>query len=113
MGNYAISKHNDELGTEMMEGVKRKTLVYGDETILCKFSLNKDKSIPLHSHPYEQTGYLLSGELLFIIDGSNYSLSAGDNWCIKKNIEHSVLVIEDSVIIEIFSPVRKDYIDNV
>ncbi len=111
MANYVVSKHSDEDKIEMIEGVKRKTLVYGDETLLCKFFLKKDKALPLHSHPYEQTGYLVSGELVFSIDGTRYSLNAGDSWCIKKNIEHGAMVIEDSVLIEVFSPAREDYID--
>jgi hypothetical protein len=46
----------------LIEGVSMCPLSFGEKTILCEFKLDKKGyKIPTHSHPYEQTGYLISG----------------------------------------------------
>jgi quercetin dioxygenase-like cupin family protein len=92
------------------EGVTYKTLTYGDKTSLSEFHLEKGTLVPNHNHPHEQTGYMISGRMTFIIKGERHSAEPGDSWCIPGNIEHSVEVHEDSVLIEVFSPVREDYL---
>jgi quercetin dioxygenase-like cupin family protein len=66
--------------------------------------------LPSHSHPYEQTGILVSGKLNFRIDNTWYIAEAGDSWSIPVNVEHEVEIMEDSIVLEIFSPVRPDYL---
>jgi quercetin dioxygenase-like cupin family protein len=77
---------------------------------MTEFKLKQDSTLPLHKHPYEQTGYLVSGKMLLQIGSKKYECSAGDSWCIPFNVEHSAFITEDSIAIEIFSPVRKDYL---
>jgi len=91
-------------------GVTYKTLAYGDKTSLCEFRIEKGSVVPNHSHPHEQTGYMISGRMIFTIDGEDHNAEAGDSWSIPGNVEHSVEVLEDSVVIEVFSPVREDYL---
>jgi len=86
-------------------------LVYGDKTLLTEFKLLKGRKLPRHKHPQEQTGYLVSGNIILTIDGENYDVKPGDSWSIPGNVEHVAEIIEDSLALEIFSPVRKDYID--
>lgn len=93
-----------------VEGVTYKTLTYGDKTSLGEFFLAKGYTIPNHSHPHEQTGYMVSGKVTFTIDGIDYNAEPGDSWNIPGNVEHSVKVHEDSVVIEVFAPVREDYL---
>ncbi len=111
MTAYMLCKKSEGHFVPMIEGIRRKNLVYGDKTILCKFELDRGTDLPLHHHPYEQTGYLLSGKLVFTIDGEKNILTAGDSWCIKENIEHGVKVEEDAVLVELFSPVREDFLE--
>ncbi len=95
---------------EAFEGVTYKTLAWGDKTSLGEFKLEKGCTIPAHNHPHEQTGYMISGRMTFTIDGEDYDTGPGDSWSIPGNVEHSVKVQEDSVVIEVFSPVREDYL---
>ena len=95
---------------ETVTGVTYKTLTYGAKTSLGEFHLQKGYVIPNHSHPHEQTGYMVSGKITFTIDGKDYNAEAGDSWNIPGNVEHSVKVHEDSLLIEVFSPVREDYL---
>ena len=85
-------------------------MVYGDKTSLGEFKLEKGCIIPNHNHPHEHTGYMNSGQMTFTIDVENHNAEAGDSWSILGNAEHSVKVHEEAVVIEVFSPVREDYL---
>jgi quercetin dioxygenase-like cupin family protein len=103
-------KNSSELGyINAMEGIRRKTLVYGDNTLLTEFKLDGGKTLLMHRHPQEQTGYLVSGHILLTIDGKPHDMKPGDSWSIPGNVDHGAQIIEDSVAIEVFSPVREDY----
>jgi quercetin dioxygenase-like cupin family protein len=92
------------------EGVTYKTLTNGERTSLSEFILEKGSVIPKHSHPHEQTGYVISGRMLFTIGDERFEAEAGDSWNIPGNVEHGVEVLEDTVVLEVFSPPRKDYL---
>jgi len=92
------------------EGVRLKTLVHGEKTHLCEFRINKGSTVPEHSHPHEQTGYLVSGRIKFIVGDEEFEAEPGDSWCLPGDIMHSAEILEDSVMVEIFSPVREDYL---
>lgn len=93
-----------------VDGIDMKTLAYGDKTLLTRFHLKKDSVLPLHSHPHEQTGFLVSGKIRLFIGDTSHEVDPGDSWTIKGGIEHRAQVIEDAVAIEVFSPVREDYL---
>ena len=92
------------------EGVRLKTLVHGEKTHLCEFRINKGSMVPKHSHPHEQTGYLVSGRIKFILEDEEFEAGPGDSWCLAGDIVHAAEILEDSVMVEIFSPVREDYL---
>ena len=100
-----IGKH-----TELIKGVHLKTLVHGDQTLLTEVRLEKGAVIPPHTHPHEQTGYLVSGHMDFLVKDEHYIAKPGDSWNIPGNVEHGATALEESVVIEVFSPVREDYL---
>lgn len=102
-----VGKSSKKGYVNVFNGIKRKTLVYGDKTLLTEFLLEKGKILSMHSHPEEQTGYLISGHVILIIEGDKYEMKSGDSWAIPGNAEHGAGTIENSVAIEIFSPVSK------
>jgi len=95
---------------EIIPGVKLKTLVYGEKTLLSEFRIGQGNSLPKHFHPCEQTGYMVSGSMLFTIGEETYEVNPGDSWSVLSNVEHSAVAVKDSVIIEVFSPVREEYL---
>jgi quercetin dioxygenase-like cupin family protein len=102
---------NDERDLKRhIEGIKYKTLSFGERTSLSEFILEKGSIIPKHKHPHEQTGYVISGRLLFTIGDEQFEAEPGDSWNIPSNVEHDVEVLEDTVVIEVFSPAREDYL---
>lgn len=93
-----------------LEGIEYKTLTHGERTSLSVFNLKKGSTIPKHSHPHEQTGYVVAGRMIFTIADERFLAETGDSWNIPGNAEHDVEVLEDTVVIEVFSPPREDYL---
>jgi quercetin dioxygenase-like cupin family protein len=91
------------------QGISMKTLVYGELTLMTEVVLTKNTIMPIHHHPYEQTGFMISGRLNLHIDKDVYEIKPGDSWMIPRHIQHYVETIEDSMILEIFAPPREDY----
>jgi len=105
-----FTKHSPEGYIEKLPGVRLKTLVFGEKTLLTNLIIFKGATIPTHNHIHEQTGFLQSGCLEFLIDGNKIIANPGDSWIIPGNVSHGATAIEDSNVIEVFSPVREDYL---
>ena len=103
-------KKSDSGYKTALKGVRYKTLAFGEKTHLTEFRLAKGSIIPKHTHPHEQTGYLVSGKMKFVIAGEIFDTEPGDGWNIAGDVEHEVDVLENSIVIEVFSPVRKEYL---
>lgn len=93
-----------------LDGIEQRTLVHGDSTLMVEFRLQKDAVLPLHSHPHEQTGYLVTGQIRLTIDTDVHDVRPGDSWCIPGGVLHGAEIVSDSVAVEVFSPVREDYL---
>jgi quercetin dioxygenase-like cupin family protein len=81
-----------------------------EKTLMAEFLLKRGKRVPRHSHSHEQTGYLVRGRIRISIGPEHGDLGPGDSWCIPGNVEHGAEALEDSVALEVFSPVREDYL---
>ena len=103
-------KKEDSPYRQPLKGVSFKSLAHGEKTHLTEFKLEKGSNIPNHAHPHEQTGYLISGKMKFTIDGEVFMADAGDGWNIPSDVEHGVEVLENALVIEVFSPAREDYL---
>jgi len=105
-----FGKTTTERYTELLPGIKIKTLVHGTNALMAEFALAKGSALPKHKHPFEQTGYLIKGKLRLTIGSKTFEVGVRDSWCIESNVEHYAEVLEDSVAIEVFSPARQDYL---
>lgn len=95
---------------EPLPGIRYKTLAFGEKTHLTEFRLEKGRDLPDHAHPHEQTGYLVSGYLKLRIGDETFDARPGDSWSVPGNVTHGAFVVEDTVAIEVFSPIREDYL---
>jgi len=105
-----FEKHDSQGYKAPLPGIRMKTLCYGQRTLMTEFLLDRASELPMHSHPYEQTGYLVKGHIRLTIAGQAHDVTPGDSWCIPPDAEHGAQILEDSVAIEVFSPVREDYL---
>lgn len=95
---------------DVVQGVEKRTLVYGEKTLMTEFRLQKGSAVPGHAHPQEQTGYLVSGRIQLTIGDKTYDVAAGGSWCIPGDVAHGALCLENAVAIEVFAPLRQDYL---
>lgn len=94
---------------EVINGIYRKTLVYNDTVMLCLFILNKNAEIPLHNHEADQIGYIVKGRVKFITEKEEFIAKEGDGYVFDSFQKHGAIILEDTEIIEVFSPTRDDY----
>ena len=85
-----------------LKGLEQKTLVYGEKTLMTELRLRKGSILPRHTHPHEQTGYLVKGRIRLSIGSEVADVYVGDSWCIPSNVEHGAEILEDSIAIEVF-----------
>ncbi|MGR5543224.1 cupin domain-containing protein, partial [Vibrio campbellii] len=64
----------------------------------------------MHSHPHEQLTYVLSGKFEFTIGAETKVVEAGDTMYKEPNIEHGCVCLEAGVLIDNFTPMRKDVV---
>ena len=95
---------------KIIEGISIKTLVFGENMLLSEFHMEEGSCLPMHSHPHEQAGRLLKGRIILTIAEERVELNPGDCWIVPGNTMHSAEVMEESIAIEVFSPVREDYL---
>jgi quercetin dioxygenase-like cupin family protein len=100
----------DATAVVMFPGVVRRTLNSGDRTTLAEITLANGSVVPSHTHPHEQIGYVARGCVLFEIGGEKRELNEGDSYLIPGDVAHKVTAMLDSVCIDVFSPVRKDFL---
>jgi quercetin dioxygenase-like cupin family protein len=105
-----IRKANQRGYQPALPGIERKTLAHGDRTLLTEFRMRKGSTLPRHAHPQEQTGYLVSGRMRVSAGRRTVLVQPGDSWSIPGNTMHGADILADSVAIEVFSPVREDYL---
>lgn len=101
-----ISKVNP---IEALPGIHRRTLVYNENMMLCHFILDKDSKVHLHSHKEHQIGYVIKGKLQFFTENDEFFAVKGDSYVFKSNEKHGANILEDSEVIDVFSPSREDY----
>ncbi len=95
---------------ELIPGVRLKTVAHGDRTLMGVFRIASGAVIPEHDHPQEQTGYLVSGRLEFLVEGRTQLAEPGAGWNLSAGTRHGARALEDCVVVEVFSPVREDYL---
>jgi quercetin dioxygenase-like cupin family protein len=103
-----FTTRSDDGFAEAVPGVRLKTLVHGAATLMAEFRLDAGHELPAHAHPHEQTGYLVRGRIRLRIGDETRELGPGDAWCVPGGVEHGADLLEDSVAIEVWSPVRED-----
>jgi quercetin dioxygenase-like cupin family protein len=93
----------------LASGVHARAL-FGDATMLNLVELEPDAIVPEHSHPHEQMGIVLSGEIVMIIEGVERACHAMDAMHIPSGVVHAAYAgPEGAVVLDTFVPVREDF----
>ncbi|MCK4897857.1 MAG: cupin domain-containing protein [Anaerolineales bacterium] len=94
---------------QIFEGIWARSF-WGNNIMLVMVDLEQDAILPNHSHPHEQGGIVIEGELEFTIAGETRLLHPGDLYLIPGNVEHSVKVGSvQTKVLDVFHPIREDF----
>jgi len=93
------------------EGVSAQAL-FGEGAMLNLVELMPDALIPPHSHPHEQLGVVLRGQLKFVVAGHEHVLAEMDAYALPGDVEHQAQAgSQGALVLDVFQPVREDYRD--
>ena len=101
----------DEVPKENVTPVIARQLVTGVSAMAGMITLQKGSYVPKHSHVSEQLTYVIEGSLRFLIDGKEIMVNAGEILVIPAWMPHEATAVEHTVELDIFSPIRQDWLD--
>ncbi len=93
-----------------IKGIEMHVLAHGKNSMVVEFHLLKAQTVPTHSHPNEQVGYVVSGKLELKIEDEVRTLESGDSYNIPEGVEHSSVALEESIVLDYFTPLREEYL---
>ncbi|EQB73794.1 MAG: cupin 2 protein [Ferroplasma sp. Type II] len=107
-----ISKYSwDKVKKEKLSETFYRQMVYGEKVMVAQLDIRKGSVVPEHRHENEQITWIMKGKLHFKIDGKEMDVGQGEIVIIPPNIKHEAIALEDTLDVDIFSPVRSDWIN--
>ena len=100
----------DKVLKEELSPTFARQMINGETLTVARVHLKKGCLVPEHSHHNEQISIVEQGALHFVVAGQEQVVRAGEVLRIPPNVPHSALAKEDCVGIDIFCPVREDWL---
>ncbi len=100
----------DEIALERITEMISQKIITGEREMLAQIYLKRGALVPMHSHESEQMTYVLQGALRFLINGEEITVREGEVLHIPSGIEHQAEAIEDTFELDVFSPIRQDWL---
>lgn len=110
MTNKIFIKDTDILWEDLGEGVKRKIMAYDDKLMVVRVEFEKGSIGPVHQHYHSQISHVEKGKFEVQINGQKKLLGPGDAFYIPPHQPHGCICLEKGVLIDVFSPMREDFI---
>ena len=95
---------------DLGDGVSRKILASGGKMMTTKIFIKKGAVGAVHSHPHEQSSYILKGSFEYNFDGEKQIVREGDTIYLPPETKHGVVALEDSIILDVFTPQREEFL---
>jgi quercetin dioxygenase-like cupin family protein len=96
--------------TEPEPGLQRQVLAHTSTLMLVRHQMRKGWRGTRHRHPHEQMVYVVSGRIRVRVEKVWCEAVEGDNFIVASNADHEAEALEDSVVLDIFTPAREDYL---
>jgi quercetin dioxygenase-like cupin family protein len=109
MKEMAFVKIGDAAAFTPEPGMKRQVLAHNDELMLVRHLFEKDWVGARHSHPHHQLVYVVKGAIRVDVGGEVIDVHAGDSFVVEGGVEHQASALEESEVLDVFTPVREEY----
>jgi quercetin dioxygenase-like cupin family protein len=100
----------NEIPTEQLNPSFARQALHSERMTIAYLHLTRGGVVPEHHHENEQISMVLEGKLKFIAAGKEYIIAKGEVLQIPPHLPHRVEVLEDSVVFDLFAPVRADWL---
>ena len=90
-------------------GLERRVLATNEKMMLVEHRMKKGWVGAAHSHPHEQIVYVVSGRLRINAGGQSFEIGKGDSFVVRGGIEHQASALEESQVLDVFTPRREEY----
>src|SRR5437660_9311485 len=100
----------DDMEKEVLSDTIARKIISGDKAMVAQVFLAKGAIVPEHFHESEQITYILEGALEFELEGRTVVVGKGQVLRIPSNVPHRAVALEDTLDLDIFSPIRLDWL---
>ena len=100
----------DEIALEKITEMISQKIVAGDREMLAQIYLKRGALVPMHSHDSEQMTYVLQGALKYRVGSEEIIVREGEVLHIPSQVPHQAEALEDTLELDVFSPVRADWL---
>src|SRR5271157_4396885 len=100
----------NKLEAEQLNPNVARKVIHGANMTIARLDIRKGAVVPTHSHVHEQIATVEKGALKFLIEGCEQIVGAGQSIAIPPHAAHGVEALEDSLVVDVFSPAREDWI---
>ncbi len=90
-------------------GMQRQVLAYNPHLMLVRHTFEKGWNGARHSHPHHQMVYVVRGHIRFEAKGKSWEMRSGDSVVVEGGMEHQASALEESEVLDIFTPFREEY----
>src|SRR5580700_11161311 len=101
----------DSVQLEVMSDLISRKVISGEKAMVAQVFLKKDAVVPEHHHESEQITYIIEGALKFDLEGREVIVRAGEVLHIPSHVPHRAVALEDTLDLDIFSPIRTDWLN--
>jgi quercetin dioxygenase-like cupin family protein len=101
----------DQVPLEQMSDLISRKIVTGEKAMVAQVFLKKGAVVPEHHHESEQITYIVEGALKFELEGKEVTVRAGEVLHIPSNVPHRAVALEDTLDVDVFSPIRQDWLN--
>jgi quercetin dioxygenase-like cupin family protein len=100
----------DEIALDKITEMVSQKIVAGEREMLAQIYMKRGALVPIHAHESEQMTYVLQGALRFLVGGEEITLREGEVLHIPSWTPHQAEALEDTFELDVFSPVRQDWL---
>lgn len=95
------------------EGITRQILGFNEQIMMVRVKFEAGAEGYVHEHFHSQATYVESGEFEVNVGGNIKTLTAGDGFYISPNVSHGAVCKKAGVLVDVFSPIRADFLKQV
>lgn len=105
----SVHRWHEQSVEELNPSIERQ-LVHTETMTIARIRLRAGAVVPRHAHPQEQVANVLEGSLRFVLGDEESVVSAGESMIVPGGVAHEVEALEDALVLDVFSPVRDDWV---